>query len=442
MGLFDIFRRRPADEVKESVVGPIIVQNRVGQAQWTARDLRQYSQEGYQRNPIVYRCVRLIAESAASMEIDAYRGDREIERHPLLALLARPNPFMSGHDLLTALYSFRLLTGNAFLEAVTVGSRVVELHVHMPERWKVVPGPIGYPAFYEFDFNGIKKSIPVDQVTGISPILHIRDFNPLNDWYGQSPLDPASWAIDAHTAGSKEVKTNLERGGVPVGGFMYDGEKPLTDDQGRQAREMFRETLSEARRTRSPAMLNKFWKWIQFGQGPAEIGLTELKADAAREICFALGVPPMLLGIPGDNTYANYAEANRAFWRETVIPFAGKNLQAISSWLGAMTNEPDLRMRPDTDQLAALADERKALWDMLNASEFVTINEKREATGFSPVDGGDEVLVATSDIPLRDAGASINGGAEPDDEQTGDAENDVNDDEAEDQDEGAAQGRA
>ena len=33
----------------------------------------------------------------------------------------------------------------------------------------------------------------------------------------------------------------------------------------------------------------------------------------AREIALAFGVPPMILGLPGDNTYSNFQEANRAF---------------------------------------------------------------------------------------------------------------------------------
>lgn len=438
MGLLDIFRRRPAVEAKASEMGPIISLGRAGQAQWSSRDFRQYAEDGFRKNPVVYRCVLLVAENAASLQIDAYRGEREIADHPALKVLAKPNPFMSGRDLLTAAYAFRLITGNSFLEAVKVGPSVVEVHAHRPERWKPVPGPNGYVEAYEFQLSGVTKRVPVDPATGLSGILHLRDFNPLDDWYGMSPLDPASYAIDAHSAGSREVKTNLEKGGIPVGGFMYDGTQALTEDQGRQAREMFAETLRESRRSRTPAMLNKFWKWVQFGQGPSELGLTDLKADAAREICFTLGVPPMLLGIPGDNTYANYQEANRAFWRETVIPFAEKNIAAIGQWLGALSGTPDLVLKPNTDNLPALAEERSLFWTMLNQSEFITVNEKREATGYQPVNGGDEVLVASSDIPISDAGAAISGGQEPDDEQTGDA----NSDEAEGEDESASQGRA
>ena len=426
MGFLDIFRRR---EAKASAVGPMLVANNRGQAVWTERNLDQYSREGYQRNPVVFRCVRLIAANAASMPIVAKIGEREIADHPALKVLNRPNPFMSGKAFLEALYAYRMLTGNAFAEVVTVAGKPVELHPHRPERVKVVPGPDGYPEAYEYQVNGQIKRFPVNPATGVSDFLHLKDFHPLSDHYGMSALDPASWAIDAHMYGSREIATTLSRGGVPVGGFFYDGEHNLSDDQIRQSREMFMDRLTQARRDRSPAVLNRFWKWIKFGASPAELGVTELKADAAREICFALGVPPMLLGIPGDNTYSNYAEANRAFWRETVIPFAGKNIAEIADWLALVTATPGLTMAPNTDDLPALATERAELWAMLGSAEFITVNEKREAAGYEETEGGDVVLVASSDVPLEDAGTAIHGGTEPmdgaDAEDTADAEDDA-----------------
>ena len=55
--------------------------------------------------------------------------------------------------------------------------------------------------------------------------------------------------------------------------------------------------------------------------------------ESAREIALAFGVPPMLLAIPGDNTYANYQEANRAFWRQSVLPLAARIACALTNWL-------------------------------------------------------------------------------------------------------------
>ena len=59
----------------------------------------------------------------------------------------------------------------------------------------------------------------------------------------------------------------------------------------------------------------------------------EARHTAAREIALALGVPPMLLGIPGDNTYSNMAEAQRIFWRTTVVPLVQRTATALSNWL-------------------------------------------------------------------------------------------------------------
>ncbi len=56
----------------------------------------------------------------------------------------------------------------------------------------------------------------------------------------------------------------------------------------------------------------------------------EAKNGAVREIALAFGVPPLLLGLPGDNTLANYGEANRAFYRQTVIPLVRRTAEAFA----------------------------------------------------------------------------------------------------------------
>src|SRR5215212_5519136 len=93
----------------------------------------------------------------------------------------------------------------------------------------------------------------------------------------------------------------------------------------------------------------------------------EAKNGAAREIALAFGVPPLLLGLDGDNTHANYAEANRAFYRQTVIPLVRRTAEALVQWLApgfgnATAALPMLRLEPDLDAIEALADERESLW--------------------------------------------------------------------------------
>ena len=114
----------------------------------------------------------------------------------------------------------------------------------------------------------------------------------------------------------------------------------------------------------------------------------DAKHSAAREIALAFGVPPMLLGIPGDNTYANYQEANRVFWRGTVLPLANRLAGALAQWL-APAFGAGLRLAVDADRIEALSPDRAALWERVTKAPFLTVNEKRMATGYGAVEGGD-----------------------------------------------------
>jgi HK97 family phage portal protein len=124
--------------------------------------------------------------------------------------------------------------------------------------------------------------------------------------------------------------------------------------------------------------------WKQMGFAPKEMEFNEAKNAAAREVALAFGVPPMLLGIPGDNTYSNYAEANRAFWRQTALPLAARMAEALNGWLAPVFGE-GLKLEIDPDQVEALSSEREALWARVGAASFLTDDEKRAAVGYGPL---------------------------------------------------------
>jgi len=121
---------------------------------------------------------------------------------------------------------------------------------------------------------------------------------------------------------------------------------------------------------------------------PKDMDFLDAKHNAAREIALCFGVPPMLLGIPGDATYANYQEANRAFFRSTVLPLISRIGCALSQWLSPVYGR-NLRLAVDADRIDALASDRAALWKRVSEAPFLTLNEKRIATGYTPVEGGD-----------------------------------------------------
>jgi phage portal protein BeeE len=96
----------------------------------------------------------------------------------------------------------------------------------------------------------------------------------------------------------------------------------------------------------------------------------------------------MLLGIPGDATYANYAEAHRAFYRLTVLPLAGRVVAAVSHWLAGFTGEA-VELKCDPDQVPALAGERDQQWARVTAATFLSDGEKRALLGLPKLEGGE-----------------------------------------------------
>ncbi|WP_431559626.1 phage portal protein [Methyloceanibacter sp.] len=396
MGLGKTLRRLFGLEAKASKTAKFIAWASGGQPVWTPRDLSSLAREGFVKNAVVYRAVRMIAEAAGSVPLYLYDGERAIDDHPLLALLARPNAMQCGPDLLEAWYGHLMVAGNAYLEAVAVDGAVRELHALRPDRMKVVPGPDGWPEAYEYSVAG--QTVRFAQGDdGVRPILHMALFHPLNDHYGLSPLEPAATAIDLHNASGAWNKALLDNSACPSGALVYtakDGQ--LTPEQYDRLKAELEESFQGARNAGRPLLLEGGLDWKGMSFSPKDMDFISAKHVAAREVALALGVPPMLLGIPGDNTYSNYAEANRSFWRQTVLPLVSRTAKALAAWLapafgeaGAGMEASTLELRPDIDAVEALSTEREALWARVQAADFLTVNEKRAAVGYGAIDGGD-----------------------------------------------------
>jgi HK97 family phage portal protein len=222
-------------------------------------------------------------------------------------------------------------------------------------------------------------------------VLHGTLFHPLDDYYGLSPLEPALNAIDVHNEGAAWTKSLLDNAARPSGALIYkgpDGAPNLTDEQfGRLKRELedgYQGALNAGR----PMVLEGGLEWQSMSHSPADLDFANTRDVAAREIALAFGVPPMLLGIPGDNTYSNYAQANLSLWRQTVLPLVARTAASLTQWLSPRFGD-SLRIGYDLDAVPALAAEREATWEKLTAASFLTINEKRAAAGYGPVEGAD-----------------------------------------------------
>ncbi|MEP2943592.1 MAG: phage portal protein [Hyphomicrobiales bacterium] len=378
-------------DTKASQTGPMVYLQSNGQPVWTTRDYASLTREGFTRNVIAFRAVRMVAEAAASVPwMVSENGDR-LDDHPILDVLKNPNERQSGCELIEALVCNLLIAGNAYIEGVQIGEDLRELHALRPDRMKVVPGSDGWPQAYDYGLAG--QSIRFDQtLDDIAPILHLSFYHPLDDHYGFAPLEAAQMALDIHNVASAWNKALLDNAARPSGALVYQGgEGNLTEEQFDRLKEELEASFQGAKNAGRPLLLEGGLDWKAMSLSPRDMDFFEARNSAAREIALAFGVPPQLLGIPGDNTYSNFQEANRAFWRQTILPLLRRMAQSFESWVQKLYG-PDLELGFDETTITALSAERDAMLQRLVSANFLTINEKRQALNYPPVEGGDEVV--------------------------------------------------
>jgi HK97 family phage portal protein len=371
----------------------------LSRCQWSGRDYSALAREGYQKNAVVFRCVRLIAEAAASVSLCVRRGEVCEDSDPAERLLSRGHAGASAQEIMEQFYGYLQVHGNAYLEAGLSDGVPVAIYALRPDRLRCVTGPNGWPSGWEYEAGGYKRRFRIDKVTGRSCIFHARLFNPLDDQSGHAPLSAAANAMDIHNVGARWTKALLDNAARPSGALIYkgtSGSDRLSDDQFDRLKSELDGAHSGARNAGRPMVLEGGLDWKAMSFSPADMDFMDARRDAAREIALAFGVPPMLLGIPGDNSYANYKEANLAFWRQTVLPLVGKTARGMQAWLQPFYGE-DLRLVPDLDQVHALSEERSQLWARLSGASFMSDAERRKLAG----------------LPARDIAAKMDAPAPP-----------------------------
>ena len=342
-----------------------------------ARSYAEQYEEVYRRNPVGQRSVRLVSGLLGALTIDAQGGGLSTGSGQAAGKLVRAD------GLLEAIAANLLLHGNAYVQLIADDhDRPAELCPLRPERVSVVSDEQGWPVGYLYRAAGRVVRIDKRDALGRMSIAHIKALSPRDDHYGMGCLEAAIAGATVHNRAAKWNKALLDNAARPSGALSYepaDG-APLSDEQFKRLKDELAAEFSGAGNAGRPLLLDGGLKWQALSLTPADMDFVALKEGAARDIALAFGVPPVLVGLPGDATYANAREAGRALYRQTVLPMAARILKSLEAmlgdWLGAVT------LAVDTDQVSELADDRAKLWEQVGAAEFLSDAEKRDMLGF------------------------------------------------------------
>lgn len=368
------------------------------------------AEEGYMKNSIVYRCVNEIAKGASAVPFMVRAGDQVLDTHPIITLMNRPNPLQSHSEFFNSVFGFLLLSGNAYI--LKVGSdqgTPKELHLLRPDRMNIKGGSKPIPDRYEYVINGrIQATYPVEEATGFSEVKHIKLWNPLDDFYGLSPMSAAAIEVDQHNMSGKHNINLLSNGARPSGAVVFKPQDDagfsvnLSESQRQQLLTDLNNRFSGTANAGRPLLLEGDFDWKEMGLSPKDMDFLNLKQMAATDIAMCFGVPSQLVGVSDAQTYANVAEARLALYEETIIPHLRKLESDLNEWLVPMFGE-NLEFYFDIDKIPALAERTKRIYENVTSAVkegIMTRNEAREQIGLSPIDGADDLYISANLFPL------------------------------------------
>ncbi len=322
--------------------------------------------EAYLGNAVAQRAVKLVMETIGGAPL--------IASHPRLIELATMRS--GGQTLAETVVAQLLLHGNAYVQVLRdAEGGAAELFALRPERVSVEVDAGGWPAAYRYKVGERITRLHADPVR--PEVIHLKTFHPVDDHYGLGCLGAAAGAVAVHNAAARWNKALLDNAARPSGALVFDpGDgSALSADQFERLKGELEASFAGSGNAGRPMLLEGGLKWQALSMSPADMDFAGTKAAAAREIALAFGVPPMLLGLPGDNSYANYREANRALWRLSVLPMAHSVFDGIAQGLSGWFEGASLRI--DLDRVPALVDDRSKLWAMVSAADFLSADEKR-----------------------------------------------------------------
>lgn len=378
-----------AREVESPYTWPVWAE---GDPQWTPSTLAGYATEGYQCNAIIYSCIARKAETAATVALRVYSGEHDKpemaqDGHPLAALMRRPNRYMSWFEMQELLITYLELDGNCYIAKMRQrpAGAVEALYPLRPDYVRhVAQGGelIGYiyqpeggepdPWLVE-DIIDVKYPDPLDLFEGLGR--------------GRSPLMAAAHVGDVDNATTKFLRQFFDNAVVPFG--LLKSKQKLLDGEIARIRGRLRAQYGGSRNWGDVMILDADAEYQRLGLSFQEMGFENLDARNEARICSVLKVPPILVGAKvglDRSTFANYGEARRSFWEDTMLVVYRRFEDQLNLQL-AETEFPGYWLRYDFADTPALREDKAARWETAVRAFLggvATRNEARSLAGLPP----------------------------------------------------------
>lgn len=396
-----------------------------GMEQPQPNDFGKFLDEGY-RHSLIFSCIRERSTSFADLPPRHIRIDRNGEGDvvwPSLVtdLLNNPNDTMDGAEFRELLSTHYDAAGNVYIEKVRqsrdpirnrVFGSVKELGLIRPDYVEIKPGPTRSDDLFLVKVEGkVVKALPRKDV------IHIKEPNPGNDFYGLSKIAVIAWEADLDTRLTEYDVSFFRNAGVPMGILITKTRQSA--DEVQQTKGAFRRAFQGLKKWFELLVISADEaEYKPLGGLPKDMEMHDTRNFAESRICSVFGVPPIIVGVNVGlerSTYSNYEQAQQSFWSETMIPYTRTIASALTRELlpeFATTQDRGAFIVFDTSGVKALQEDNKDRY--LAAAELFktggwTVNEALMSLSLPSLDNGDFYVRTIAQVVETPVVARING---------------------------------
>ena len=336
-----------------------------------------------------------------------------VEDHPVIKLMAQPDPMIMGSLFWSWVIQDYKLFGNTYLRKIRSTTRgvVTALQFLPQDMVRPVGNGVNPLTHYIYTTDGRSFDIPV------SDIIHIRyNRDPQDIRLGRSPVMAVLREIATDNTASTTAYGLLANGAMPsliVGPDAKDQTVDISMDDARQVKRQLHEDLT-GDGSGGIVVMTGAYKLDRVSLTPSELALDSVRRVPEERICSALGINPMVLGLGSGlerSTYSNYERAQQAAWEDGMVPLLRTLADAITADLlpeYPETQEGDF-VQYDLETVRALADDLAAEAERAERLYKAGIIDRAEAKRIAgleavPQDEGqlhpEAIPVQTTDAPI------------------------------------------
>jgi HK97 family phage portal protein len=333
-----------------------------------------------------------------------------VEDHPVLQLMAQPDPMIMGSLFWGWVIQDFKLFGNTYLRKIRSSTRgtVTALQFLPQDMVRPVGNGINPLTHYVYTTDGRSFDIPV------SDIIHIRyGRDPSDIRIGRAPLTAVLREIATDNTASTTAYGLLANGAMPsliVGPDAKETSVDMSMDDARQVKRQLHEDLT-GDGSGGIVVMTGAYKMDRVSLTPSELALDSVRRVPEERICSALGINPMVLGLGSGlerSTYSNYERAQQAAWEDGMVPLLRTLADAITADLlpeYPETQQGDYVMY-DLETVRALADDMQAeavRAEKLYKAGIIDRAEAKRIAGLEAVPEDEGQLHPTA-IPVQSGG--------------------------------------